>query len=128
MYEEVNTGLLDREIYRPKKNYRALLQYYNTPSRKDGLSPAQKLFGNPVQDILVPSSQSGSILLLQLSNNNVTIQNHPLLSTINVPTLCQISPLDDMSLFKIPNPSVGHVWYCYRDQPTTTSRPREGEY
>ena len=31
---------------------RALLQYRNTPTRKDGLSPAQKLFGHPVQDIL----------------------------------------------------------------------------
>ena len=31
---------------------RALLQYRNTPSRRDGLSPAQKLFGRPVQDIL----------------------------------------------------------------------------
>ena len=30
----------------------SLLQYCNTPSRKDGLSPAQKLFGHPVQDIL----------------------------------------------------------------------------
>ena len=30
----------------------ALLQYRNTPSRKDGLSPAQKLFGHPVQDTL----------------------------------------------------------------------------
>ena len=31
---------------------RALLQYSNTPSRKDGLSPAQKLFGQPIQDTL----------------------------------------------------------------------------
>ena len=31
---------------------RALLQYRNTPSRKDGLSPAQKLYGRPVQDTL----------------------------------------------------------------------------
>ena len=31
---------------------RAILQYRNTPSRKDGLSPAQKLFGHPVQDTL----------------------------------------------------------------------------
>ena len=31
---------------------RALLQYRNTPCRKDGLSPAQKLFGHPVQDNL----------------------------------------------------------------------------
>ncbi len=31
---------------------RSLLQYRNTPSRKDGRSPAQKLFGQPVQDSL----------------------------------------------------------------------------
>ena len=31
---------------------RALLQYRNTPSRRDGLSPAQKLYGHPVQDTL----------------------------------------------------------------------------
>ena len=30
----------------------ALLQYRNTPSRKDGLSPAQKLFGHPIQDTM----------------------------------------------------------------------------
>ena len=31
---------------------RSLLQYRNTPSRRDGLSPAQKLFGHPLQDTL----------------------------------------------------------------------------
>ena len=31
---------------------RALLQYRNTPSRKDKLSPAQKLYGHPVQDTI----------------------------------------------------------------------------
>lgn len=31
---------------------RALLQYRNTPSRKDDLSPAMKLFGKPIQDSL----------------------------------------------------------------------------
>ena len=31
---------------------RSLLQYRNTPCRHDGLSPAQKLFGHPVQDSL----------------------------------------------------------------------------
>ena len=30
----------------------ALLQYRNTPSRKDRMSPAQKLFGHPIQDTL----------------------------------------------------------------------------
>ena len=34
------------------KLVRALLQYRNTPSRKDGLSPAQKLYGHPIQDTL----------------------------------------------------------------------------
>ena len=29
-----------------------MLQYRNTPSCKDGLSPAQKLFGHPIQDTL----------------------------------------------------------------------------
>ena len=29
---------------------RALLQYQNTPSRRDGLSPAQKLYCHPIQD------------------------------------------------------------------------------
>ena len=31
---------------------RGMLQYRNTPSRRDGLSPAQKLFGHPIQDTL----------------------------------------------------------------------------
>ena len=31
---------------------RALLQYRNTPCHRDGLSPSQKLYGHPVQDIL----------------------------------------------------------------------------
>jgi hypothetical protein len=42
-----NVRSLDEE-----KLTRALLQYRNTPSRKDGLSPAQKLFGQPIQDTL----------------------------------------------------------------------------
>ena len=39
---------------------RALLQYRNTPSRKDGLSPAQKLYGHPVQDTLPAHRRSFS--------------------------------------------------------------------
>ena len=35
-----------------EKLARALLQYCNTPSCKDGLSPAQKLLGQPIQDTL----------------------------------------------------------------------------
>ena len=36
----------------------ALLQYRNTPSSRDGLSPAQKLFGHPMQDLLPAHSRS----------------------------------------------------------------------
>ena len=42
-----NGRYLDDEIL-----CQALLQYRNTPSRRDGKSPAQKLYGHPVQDTL----------------------------------------------------------------------------
>ena len=35
-----------------EKACRSLLQYRNTPCRKDGISPAQKVLGHPVQDHL----------------------------------------------------------------------------
>ena len=36
----------------------ALLQYRNTPSQRDGLSPSQKLFGRPMQDSLPAHGRS----------------------------------------------------------------------
>ena len=57
---------------------RALLQYHNTPSRKDGQSPAQKLFGRPMQDTLpaychsfVPEWQRSTIEAEQLAANTL---------------------------------------------------------
>ena len=38
--------------YLQDKVLNALLQYRNTPNRRDGLSPAQKLYGHPIQDVL----------------------------------------------------------------------------
>ena len=38
----------------------ALLQYQNTPSRKDGLSPARKLYGRPIPDTLPAPRRSFS--------------------------------------------------------------------
>jgi len=35
-----------------EKLCRALMQYRNTPTRKDGLSPAQKLYCHPIQDLI----------------------------------------------------------------------------
>ena len=41
-----------RDSLDDQKLTRALLQYRNTPSQRDHLSPAQKLFGHPIQDTL----------------------------------------------------------------------------
>ena len=41
-----------------------LLQYRNTPSPKDGLSPAQKLYGHPIQDSL-PAHRSSFLQVWQ---------------------------------------------------------------
>jgi len=40
-----------------KKLCRALMQYRNMPTRKDGLLPVQKLYGHPIQD-LIPAHHS----------------------------------------------------------------------
>ena len=42
----------ERRCVNEDKLCRALLQYRNTPCRKDNTSPAQKLFGHPIQDTL----------------------------------------------------------------------------
>jgi len=42
-----NSNHLDEETL-----CKSLFQHRNTPSRKDGLSPAQKLYGKPVQENL----------------------------------------------------------------------------
>ena len=39
---------------------RALLQYRNTLSQRDGVSPAQKLYGHPTQDILPAHRRSNA--------------------------------------------------------------------
>ena len=43
---------MEWKILDDEKLCKALLQYWNTSSARDGLSPAQKLFGNPVQDTI----------------------------------------------------------------------------
>jgi len=55
IYTAWNSRSLDHN-----KFCRALLQYRNTPSRKDWLSPAQKLYGHPVQDTLPAHRRSFS--------------------------------------------------------------------
>lgn len=41
-----------------EKLCKALLQYHDTPSARDGLSPAQKLFGRPMQDTILAHYKS----------------------------------------------------------------------
>ena len=55
---------MEWKILDDEKLCKAFLQYWNTSSARDGLSPAQKLFGHPVQHIqsqltLDPIYQSG---------------------------------------------------------------------
>jgi len=58
---------------------RALLQYRNTPSRKDGQSPAQKLYSRPIQDTLpahrrsfAPEWQRSTLEAEQLAEHTLT--------------------------------------------------------
>ena len=51
MKKLISAAWTGRSIHRDQLS-RSLLQNRNTPSRKDGLSPAQKLLGQPVQDTL----------------------------------------------------------------------------
>ena len=55
IYTAWNGRFLDHD-----KFCRALLQYRNTPSNKDRLSPAQKLYGSPTQDTLPAHRRSFS--------------------------------------------------------------------
>ena len=50
-----------------------LLQYWNTPSQKDGCSPAQKLFGHPIQDTLPAHCHS---LAPQWQNSVQEVEGH----------------------------------------------------
>ena len=49
---------------------RTLLQYRNTPSRKDGLSPAEKLYGHPIQDTL-PAHRRAFLAKWQRNSSDV---------------------------------------------------------
>ncbi len=53
---------------------RALLQYRNTPSRKDGLSPTQKLYGRPVQDTLPAHRRAFSSEWQKTTGRNVHVR------------------------------------------------------
>ena len=86
----------------------ALLQYRNTPSRRDGTSSAQKLYGHPVQDILPAHHHSFSPEWQQNSQEvkeqaNQTSQS----SEAFYNTHALIFTLVQMWPFRTPNPSSG---------------------
>ena len=72
---------------------RALLQYRNTPSRKDGLAPAMKLFGKPIQTHYQPIAEhflnSGSVTLQKLRCKLPTPTNmwRNIITNIHIPCL-----------------------------------------
>ena len=55
--------------------YRALLQYRNTSSWRDGLYPAQKLYGHPTQDIL-PAHRRSFAQKWQLKKSTSKLKSH----------------------------------------------------
>ena len=57
MKKLLHTSWTGRSLYH-EKLCRALLQYRNTTCSKNGLSPAQKLFGYPVQNVLLAHHHS----------------------------------------------------------------------
>ena len=59
--KKIITASWDHRNLNEDKMCRGLLQYHNTPSHKDGLSPAQKLFGQPIQDMLPAHHRSFSL-------------------------------------------------------------------
>ena len=91
----------------------AILQYRNTPSRKDGLSPAQKLLILDIHSKIffqlttIHSYLNGSIPLPQLSNNDKIPYSHLLPFTTLMPTHYLTSTLDHMLPFRIHKPRLG---------------------
>ena len=81
-----------------EKLSRSLLQYRNTPCRKDGLSPAQKLFGHPVQDSRQPTAvhlhQSGRSHWKKLTRMLVMLVMRLNKRTISIPESSLISKLE----------------------------------
>ena len=76
----------------------ALLQYRNTPSCKDSLSPAQKLYGHPVQDTL-PAHRCSFAPEWQHKFQEADVQREHYLQTAGnittlTPTYSQISMSD----------------------------------
>ncbi len=88
---------------------RALLQYRNTPSRRDGLSPAQKLFGRPIrfQPIAGPSHQSGKGVRRMLIGAPSLMVSKLSSTTTSTPGPFQSSMSAPMSSSRMPPPNGG---------------------
>ncbi len=92
----------------------ALIQYRNTPCRKDGQSPAQKLFGHPVQDS-IPAHRCSFGLEWQKSANEVEKASH---STEEKAQAAYNQHAHDLTDLKVGNPiavqnSLSNLWDIY---------------
>jgi len=130
---------------------RALLQYRNTPSCRDGLSPAQKLFGRPVtcteavwttchlhrscldgpfrthfQPTTEPSPQSGNTVWKKLTRKHSCTESKSNNTTTNTPEPSQRFKLAPMLPFRTPPLNCGTytalLWVLAHTD-VTTSRP-----
>ena len=101
---------------------RALIQYRNTPCRKDGQSPAQKLFGHPVQDS-IPAHRRSFALEWQKSANEVEKAAHSTEEKAQAAYNQHAHDLTDLKrqsscstkFFKQP---LGHIWNYHIDWTT----------
>ncbi len=93
---------------------RALIQYRNTPCRKDGQSPAHKLFGHPVQDS-IPAHCRSFGLEWQKSANEVEKAAH---STEEKAQAAYNQHAHDLTDLKVGNPVavqnyLSNLWDIY---------------
>ena len=58
--KKIIRGAWNKRFLDEDRMCKALLEYRNTPSARDGLSPAQKLFGHPMEDTLPAHPRSFS--------------------------------------------------------------------
>ena len=97
---------------------RALLQYRNTPSRKDGLSPAQKLYGRPVQDTFPAHPRSFSSEWQRTMEDaeqkaKSTLEKSAEFYNLHSRSLPEIRAGSNVAIQNSSTKAMGHIWSSY---------------
>ena len=95
---------------------RALLQYCNTPSRKDGMSPAQKLSSSSIQDTR-PTHGKSFALEWQHSTTDAMEKANSILETTKQYYNSSVHPLPEIKVgtniaVQDPHKIVGYMQNC----------------